>query len=219
MLKFIGFIFASLVAVVIIAILIIFLGSDYYLYTENKNFKNARKERERFLSEIDCAALPIHCAIRDNKLDKIPDIITNGFSVNAQDKLGNTALFFLWKAVNKSDYTSFIEILLKAGENPNIGDKGGNFPLEQAINRHDYDTAKMFIKYGASPNIKIGVETKKMTLLTEYVTRKDIEVAEFLVNNGADITIKDDYGYNACERANMYKITNLFKFCNLFKEK
>lgn len=108
--------------------------------------------------------------------------------INVKDKDGKTALMIC----RFSEKT--LEILLKHGSDPNIEDKHGNTALIYAA-RSWYATNQVLIllKYGA--NVK-HVSRNKSTALVEVLchSKLPVDLIKSLVEHGADLTIKNDFG-------------------------
>jgi ankyrin repeat protein len=189
------------------------LLSSLYKTAEVQNFKKLSAAWDKSQKEMDCQQLPVHCAIRDKSLGKVPLIIKKGFLKNALDDWGHTAVFYSLKYVPKEQLLIMTKSLLESGVDSNIPDKVGDYPLSFAIRTKNFELANLLLKHGANPNIRIGYGVKRMTLLNELITQKDQNSAEFLVKNGADLKMKDDFNYDACERAKLYSTRDLFRFC------
>lgn len=186
----------------------------WYLYTENRNFERGKEAWDESQRNLNCDILPIHCLVRDKNFDEIPGAIEKGFTRDAQDAWGNSALFIVWKWAPKEQVSHYSELLLKAGVGSDICDKNGDCPLWQSMRIGDFKKAELLLKYGANPNISVGNSSnKKMTLINEMITQKDIPAAEFLAKHGANLNLQDEYGYSACGRAKLYGIESKFSFC------
>lgn len=203
----------SFSALVILGAVVWNLLPEIYRLQENRNFKRLEEAHANYQSGLDCTVLPVHCAVRDKKYNSLPEIISEGFPHNAQDEWGKTALLFVFHNSPQIDLYKYVELLLKAGVDPNIGDGKGEFPLTYALRTKNFELAKLLISKGANPNLKVGPDKKKVTLLTQAISYNDVVQAQFLVEQGADLNIEDDYGYKPCERAKTYQSTHLFRFC------
>lgn len=183
-------------------LLVNYIGTSM-LRIENRNFEAIRKK-----SELDCQTMPFHCAVRDNKIHELEKMKANGLDVNARNRWGQTAVLYAIRQKSPA-----VLPLIRIGADLNLSDENSQVPLQLALRIKEYQLAKTLVEHGADLNSKTGWDQKKMTLLTEAITHKDVEAASFLVKEGASLQLKDDYGYTPCERANMYHTTALFPFC------
>ncbi len=198
-----GLIIATVSAVLGGVIVIAFAYS--YRATENRNFAILREK-----AELDCATMPYHCAIKESSTEKITALKKSGADINGFDRFGNTPLLYAL-----SWGLPFVDPLLELGADPNIPNESGLTPLEQSLNLGNYPLAEKLIAQGANPNTKAaGAAEKYLTLLNRYITERNVPAASFLVEHGADASLKDGYGYTACERAAMYDNAALFPFCS-----
>lgn len=72
-----------------------------------------------------------------------------------------------------------------------------NFPLVCAVQKNNLELAELLLKYGANPNaINLG-----KTCLHEAVMNQLFDMAKLLIHYGADVLIKDKWGYLPLHRA------------------
>lgn len=84
----------------------------------------------------------LHYCAQNQYLDIAKLLIDNGAVIDVKDNYGNTPLF---KAVFFSEgKTEMIELLLKAGANPNAKNDSDVSPRELAENIGDFDVTKCF---------------------------------------------------------------------------
>jgi len=102
----------------------------------------------------------------------------------------------LHEAVSQGDLEK-IKYLLNSGEDPNIKDKLGRTPLHYSASTGNLDVAKLLLEKGSSIN---SLDTSKhwTPLFFAYFMGR-VEMAEYLLANGADATIKDKSGKLAFE--------------------
>lgn len=194
----------ALFAIAVLAGILLVLFGYLYHETENRNFAELRKK-----AELDCASMPYHCAVKEGDAEKIASLKTNGADINTVDRFGNTSLLYAvtWNV-------SLAETLLSLGANPNIPNEQGLTPLEHSLNLNNFSLAEKLITSGADLNAKAEGDRKKyLTLLTDFIIQKNEQAATFLVQHGASLTQKDGYGYDACERVQMYQTASIFPFC------
>lgn len=94
--------------------------------------------------------------------------------------------------VMKANKGIWVQAMLEAGLSPNARDKVNNQPIIfESFQASNSDTLKMLIKYGADVNIK-GRMNRTPLINALYNSR--VEHIEVLLDNGADPSIKDNFG-------------------------
>jgi len=93
-------------------------------------------------------------AVIENKPDFVYWLVDNGANIDAQDKIGYSALHF----IGQNLLVDLAKYLLEMGANPNLQDIHGNYPLWTAIFNAKLPTdeqgvVKLLLKFGADPNI------------------------------------------------------------------
>lgn len=86
-----------------------------------------------------------------------------------------------------------LEELLQEQKLQNEKFKLNNY-LREAVEKNDLDEVKFLIDFGLSPNIKIEKENFKKTILTIALENKNMDMANLLVENGANVN--EYYEYN-----------------------
>ncbi|OGI29945.1 MAG: hypothetical protein A2287_05015 [Candidatus Melainabacteria bacterium RIFOXYA12_FULL_32_12] len=140
--------------------------------------------------------------------DTIKDCIEEGVSPDIKDKKGRTALFHAADS-EQSDSKEIMEFLIKKGANVDEKDDAGDNPLYKTIIRNYTDKAELLINNGADPNA-----TDKLLGDTALHNTKSIKIAKLLIDNNADLTIKNVYGenpYNCAMRRGNYAIAGVIK--------
>ncbi len=190
-----------------IAFLLNLLGAFSYQYLIKRNAENLKKE-----VTLDCAKLPYHCAIRDHKLDEIPNLKKKGMNIEARDSQARTAL---WYSINNQEA---VKILLENKANPESFNDKSETPLAYVMVislNPNLPIAKLLLEHGAQINRTIGFR-KKISILNFAIINKNIDVINFALENGADPFFIDSYKKSACERLSKMpseKIINLKKYC------
>jgi len=156
-------------------------------------------------------------------------LIENGANIDELDDDGNCALMYCFSEENKS----FANLLIKNGANIDIADKNGNTPLMKAVQRGNIDFVKFIIEKGANVNTsdkegftplmyvsinkiklteKINNEKNKNVAEKNYLLKifdpmykNQLDIAEILIKNGADINAKANDGITAYAIANATK--------------
>ena len=132
-------------------------------------------------------------------------LLSNGADVNLQDNKGRTAL--MWAVYAKDKDIDIINILLEYKANVNLSTIYSWTPLMQAVHRsynENIDKVKLLIKSGADINMK---NDENLTPLNIAINEKYINTMLFLIENGADIKVKDEKGNNA-----LIKLLDFYEF-------
>ena len=184
-------------------------GYNYTIYLAEKEYRKK--------SEINCTELPYHCAVQKKDLASMDLFKQKAVSLELKDGFGQTALI---RAMYDHE---IVKKLLDLGANPNTASDDGTTPLFYALilqNDPNFESAKSLILFGARVNELFSVygDSKKMTVLNYTITQGKMDAVEFLLRNGADPLIRDEYGYNGCERMKMSQNETqpqmLLKFCD-----
>lgn len=132
---------------------------------------------------------PISCAARFAS----PDICEKLIEKGALDNLSKEQLYRIYEDIYYGKNFKNIEVFEKYGVSVK---KYGNNCLRQAVFNQDKDVAKLFLDYGADINYHEHsmVFSDNSTPLIIATSNNDIELCKWLVENGADVTIKSKYG-------------------------
>lgn len=178
---------------------LLFLALPYiYLYMENRNFA-ALQER----SVLNCETMPLHCIVDTGSAEVIARYIQSGQTLEAQDNWGQTAL--LWAIWYGKD--DAVRQLLKAGANPNTLDQRGVSALLQFMRGGKFELAALWLDSGGDIDLLIE-ETDSQTVLHNCVMYNETACVRFLLENGADFTIEDNYGYSVLKRVQVHTHIN-----------
>lgn len=178
-----------------------------YQYLIKRNSETLHKE-----VVLDCAKLPYHCAIRENKLDEIAKLKKAGFDINVRDFNSRSAL---WYGVNNAQA---VKLLLESGADPDSFNIYGETPLAYSLVislKPNLEIAKMLLAHGAQINRSVGFR-KKINILNFAIVNKNLEVINFILENGADTQNLDGYRKTPCQRLVKFspgEIKNLDKYC------
>ena len=93
----------------------------------------------------------LHSAAQDGDLNKVMQLVAEGYPINAFDEIDMTPLHY---AV-KENHDQVVSFLIEAGANVNAHNqsKAGNTPLREAASNCSYEMAKLLIDAGADPTI------------------------------------------------------------------
>uniref|UniRef100_A0A8U7NVW5 Ankyrin repeat domain 52 n=1 Tax=Corvus moneduloides TaxID=1196302 RepID=A0A8U7NVW5_CORMO len=169
-------------------------------------------------SEIDCADkygnTPLHVAARyghellistlmTNGADTAspafnPHVLSAGFDINTPDNLGRTCLH----AAASGGNVECLNLLLSSGADLRRRDKFGRTPLHYAAANGSYQCTVTLVTAGASA---CEADGKGCTPL-HYAAASDTyrSCLEFLLDNGADPSLRDRQGYTAVHYAAAY---------------
>jgi uncharacterized protein len=103
-------------------------------------------------------------------------------------------------AASDGGYTGVVKLLLKAGADANTSTKNGTTALMAASEKRHLDVVKLLVAGKAEVNAKtteryqIGEDVfpKGFSVLSAAAWGGNAEVVQFLIDNGADVNIKDD---------------------------
>ncbi len=136
-------------------------------------------------------SISIHEASKTGDIDALITHLKNGTDPNLLDAEENefTPLF-------GAENTDVVRILLNHGADPNYQTSFGHTPLQS----HMYypSRVKLLIEYGADVNI---VQKGNSSVLHHYVIEGDIELVQFIIDNGANINVKDNNGMTPLDLA------------------
>lgn len=85
-------------------------------------------------------------------------------------------------------------------------------PLQKAVDQCNHVMVRALIELGADVNQQ---NSKGQTPLHQAVKRRDQQTISYLITNGTDVTIKDDWGLSAYEWAQLYRNQTI---CDLIQD-
>ncbi len=144
---------------------------------------------------------PLRKAYNSSNMEALEILLDNEAKIDSRDVKGNTLLMDL----SSKDNYEITEFFLKKGADVNAKNrKTGLTPLIIASSNGKLDNVKLFIKNGANIN---DVDKNGMTALMHASKPEttNLEIAEYLIQKGADPLIKDKKGKKALDYANMGK--------------
>jgi hypothetical protein len=136
----------------------------------------------------------LHELIWENEVDALKEAIENGADINMQDADGSTPLLAALLSNRNQVKDEIIECLLNYNPDITIANKYGTVPLNVAVMDHQIKFVKALIARGA----EINSQEKQYILLVLSVRsdregRYDMEVTNYLLENGADINARGKY--------------------------
>ena len=123
-----------------------------------------------------------------NDFAKVDKYLNSGYNINAQDKLGGTALMCV---LTRSNPLDMVRHLLSRGANLNLLDnKGRNALLLAIFNNQNYETIKELIERGSDVHI---VDKDKNTALHYELSKPfpDFNTVNLLISAGVDVLAKN----------------------------
>lgn len=122
--------------------------------------------------------------------------------LNATDIVGRTALNYLLQSARRNrPPEKMVGLLLAAGVDVNMGDAQGQTPLYFACENGHSGAVAQLVRAGANLN------AKTQNGLTALMACYDIPSLRVIVQVGADLTLRDNFGQTAAEQAHK---NNLF---------
>ena len=148
---------------------------------------------------------PLYLAAHHGDIGVIQTLIDAGADVNAQNRIGDTALRL---AALLAEDVAVIQALLDAGADPNSQDEGGMFPLESAAFGNDNFPAVMeaLLTAGADLNLRaidgISDRTGNTALHSAAWSTSDrAHVMRALIDGGLDVDARNSNGVTPLMRA------------------
>lgn len=138
--------------------------------------------------------------------DTSEHILISGADPNIKTKMGDTALH---QAADNRQY-KIAELLLKYNADPDIQQNDGETPLHLSCFKGDTDMAKILLEAKANPNIQNHTFGK--TPMHYAVDYSYANIVALLLQNGANIEIRDKHGKTAKDIARNSDILNML--CN-----
>jgi len=125
------------------------------------------------------------------ELADVETLVNKGVDVNLQDQKKRTPLIFAASA----GHTSVVEYLVGAGADVSMSDSSGQPPLLHACKGSFNETATFLLDNGADVN----VQSKKrgVTALMLAAVWDNVELAQILLDHGADPQLTDSFGRTA----------------------
>ena len=140
---------------------------------------------------------PIHTAITSGQTEIANLLINFGAKLSDWDLYGKTPLT---SAIEKG-YFDIVMCLVENGADINKPDKSNILPIHQAIVNRKVKIAKYLFLTG--DNLIQNDKKRKCSILTLSVKSKQVQLARFFIENGADINAKDGHGYTPLQHVIM----------------
>jgi ankyrin repeat protein len=131
-----------------------------------------------------CISYKVHTHI--DTIKKLLELCDLHLYLNAQDNEGFTPLMC---AVNRPSADKLVELLLKAGANPNIKNKAGNSAIQIAISVST-EITKQLLEYDADPNIKNNLGANALLISIYNPSDLTNNIVKILLEAGANPSTK-----------------------------
>lgn len=161
------------------------LGKTALMYSLAKRINLDKESNEVFLNE-----------------EIIKYLLNNGANIEQKDDYGWTALFY---SIEYGVPSIIIKLLLDKGANLKNLSSINNTPLQIACKRRNLEIIKLLFDYGAKNSINYQDIAGKTALIIASIENKD-DIVNFLLENDADPSIKDNDGFTALKYAKEYGI-------------
>ena len=140
------------------------------------------------------------CRFADYEIIKI--LVENGIDINLSNPL-----LLVCENISRSHENETVKLLIEYGANVNVSDNTFWSSLACVCFKLNYELAKLFIEKGANVNF-IRCNSKSNTILMKLCTlRYTKDLIKLLIDNGADVNIKNNKGETALSRQIMYCIS------------
>ena len=131
-------------------------------------------------------------AIKNGKLDVVRILLRNNPNwITSKDQDGKTPIYH----AAESDNVAIVQYLIECGADVNAKSDTERTPLHIAVCRRAEDIIKMLVEYGTDVNAKDSRGTTSLhwamtRSITEGTAKDRIEIARFLISNGADVNAR-----------------------------
>ena len=154
----------------------------------------------------------------DVRLKLAKMLLEKGADINAQDKLGKTALHYtvsssrIRSELYEQEQADLLDLLLRKGADPNIKDNDGNTVLAEAlkatIGQHiGIMELEKLLQGGADPNVQNNESKTPLMLACEMDA--NFEIILTLLQAGADAKLKDSTGKAAIDYTKHENVQNI----------
>jgi len=137
---------------------------------------------------------PLHSAVCGNQREVAEFLIQKGADINAQEWLGSTPL--LHASYRRPD---MVELLIAKGAKVNLQNRVGQTPLHVAADRGWKEGVERFLAAGANTNVsEVSGLTPLLNVCSTVAYRgSHRDIAQLLIEKGADVNAKDKKGETA----------------------
>ena len=137
---------------------------------------------------------PLVIAVRNEDVDGVRELITNGANVNGKEEDKTTPLF---AAVESGDI-EIVQLLLEQGAKVNARDKEKQTPIMRLDDDATPELVELLIRYGAKVNL---TDKQRNTALIMATLSATSDVIRALIDAGADVRVANKAGRTALMNA------------------
>jgi ankyrin repeat protein len=167
-----------------------------------KMVESAFKEGADVNIKNDNGAWFLFVAVENDNIRMVNLLLENGIDVNITDSYNNTALL----AAATNGRSDIVKLLLEKGADINKANNGGETILMGAINYGEEEVIEILLAYDKE-GVRVDVNARNNydgeTALIRAVENGNSEIVATLVEAGADMNIRDNYGNTPLIRASM----------------
>ena len=127
-------------------------------------------------------------------------IITRGLDVNARVYFGWTPLF----AASRNGHVDVAQVLIDHGADVNVQDIMSQTPLSWASSRKSPEFVQLLLEHGASASMNKQTHHSQSTPLHSALQSGRLEIARLLLDQGADVHIRNAKGLTSFQLATKY---------------
>jgi len=187
---------------ILLSITISFAESEFIIKSItplNKMLKQSAypKYYANYEEDLQNGMAPIFAAIKNHLYPKLNEILDDEINIEMKNKFGNTPLQF---AYYQND-DRLMQILLEKDANPNIG-KGYYSLLSKACVENRISTVKLLLEHEADVNFLVNKSESALTVAVKGCN--NFELARLLLDNGADVNLKDSGDFNIIETLHIH---------------
>jgi ankyrin repeat protein len=117
-------------------------------------------------------------------VEEVKRLIDMGADINTKNQFGLTP----FELAIVGNNCGVVEYYLQLGQNPNV-ERGGGTPLMSAAANGNVELLQLLLKYGADPELPGDGKATALMSATQHT-----EIFKILVNRGANIHARDNYG-------------------------
>ena len=156
-------------------------------------------------------------AVNRNDINVIDFLLKKGADINTKDKEGNTLSYYLlnnFKAENTKRFENKLKLLQENGLMINTKQHSNNTLLHIAVKRNDLALLKRLASFSIDVNAKNNEGLTALQLAA--MKGKDVKIIKYLLDKGADKTVKTDFDETVYDLASENELLQRDKASLLF---
>ena len=175
--------------------------SDHSLLTLACELGNVVERLAKAKSGVNAQPLPLALAAREGSAEMVKVLLDAKADPNRHSKYEKDT------PLHSATTADVVDVLLAHGADPNAEDSRGDNPVAVAIFRGDFDVAHHFFE--KLPELKNQKDQYERTPLIKAVATDNVEVANWLLDQGVEFDIADARGETPLTYAVVKKHTDL----------